>query len=253
MQSLQIRTRDLAGNVSSPQTFNWVQNAFLAVVLYHLDDAAPLADSSLYTGGFSNPLNADLTSAAGATGFAEGRLFNGTSDFMFAPNNTKHASFQSVMTVEAFVKFNALPATGSKMAFASKTDLGTDQGWEFGIKPQGGSGKFTLYFDGSLDGALLNPTKSARLNAVNLGQFYHVALVWDRGNVTFYFDGTQVGVKAIGTVGAETLWNSSQPLRLGSSNGAGDFLNGVLDEVRISQTVRYSANFSPPASPFSGD
>ena len=253
LQTLQIRSRDLAGNVSAPQTFNWVQNAYLTVLLYHLDDAAPLADSSPYTGGFSNPLGADLVSAAGPAGFAEGRLFNGSSDFMSAPNNAKHSSFQSVMTLEAFVKFNALPTPGSKMAFASKTDLATDHGWEFGIKPQGGSGKYTLYFDGSLDGALVGPTKSARLNAVNLGQFYHVALVWDRGNVTFYFDGSQVGVKAIGTVGVASLWNSSQPLRLGSSNGTGNFLNGVLDEVRISQTIRYTANFSPPASPFSGD
>ncbi len=172
---------------------------------------------------------------------------------MFAQDNAKHASFQSVMTLEAFVKFNALPTTGSKMTFVSKTDLATDQGWEFGIKPQGGSGKYTLYFDGSLDGALVSPTKSARLNAVNLGQFYHVALVWERGNVTYYFDGVQVGVKAIGTVGTASLWNSSQPLRLGSSNGAGNFLNGVLDEVRISQSVRYTTNFSLPVSPFPGD
>ena len=253
LQTLQIRARDLAGNVSAPQTVNWVQNAYFTVVLYHLDDGSPLVDSSLYTSGFSNPLGADLVSAAGPAGFAEGRLFNGTSDFMSAPNNAKHASLQSVMTLEAFVKFNALPAPGSKMAFFSKTDLATDQGWEFGIKPQGGSGKFTLYFDGSLDGALVSPTKSARLNTVNLGQFYHVALVWNRGNVTFYFDGAQVGVKAIGTVGVSSLWNSSQPLRLGSSNGAGNFLDGVMDEARISQTLRYTANFSPPASPFSGD
>ncbi len=253
VNAFDIRAVDLAGNVTAVQTFSWTQNANDTVLLYHLDDADPLADSSLYAGGFNNPLAADLVSAPGVAGFGEGRLFNGTSDFMSAPDNPKHVSFQSVMTVEAFVKFNALPGAGAKMAFVSKNDDLADIGWEFGIKPQGGSGKYTLYFDGSLDGVTLSPTKSARLNAVNLGQFYHVAVTWNLGLVTYYFDGVQVAQKTIGTLGSAVLWDSTQPLRLGSGTGGNNFLDGVMDEVRISQAERYTAGFTPPAAPFVAD
>ena len=253
VNSFDIQAVDLAGNLTAVQSFSWTQNANDAVLLYHLDDADPLADSSLYAGVFDNPLAADLVSATGVAGFGEGRLFDGVSDFMSAPDNAKHASLQSLMTVEAFVKFNALPPNGSKMSFVSKNDGLSDIGWEFGIKPQGGSGKYTLYFEGSLDGVTLSATKSARLNAVNLGQFYHVAVTWNLGLVTYYFDGVQVGQKTIGTLGAAVLWDSTQPLRLGSGNGGDGFLDGVMDEVRVSQTERYLAGFTPPAAPFVAD
>lgn len=251
--TLEIRAKDLVGNVTPPKSFNWTQNAHHTVALYHLDDTDPLADSSLYTAGFETPLNADLPSAPGVAGMAEGRLFNGTTDFMSSPDNPKHAAFRSVMTVEAFVKFNSLPSKNMRMVIAGKTDGAIDQGWEFGLKSQGGSGSYTLYFDGSLDGVNTVTTKSARLNGVNSGQFYHVAVSWNKGEITFFFNGEPIGIKTLGSVGSASLWPSAEPLRLGSSNGAGNFLDGVMDEVRISQVVRYTSGFTPPKVPFIAD
>ncbi len=251
--TLEIRAKDLAGNVTPPHLFNWTQNAHHTVVLYHLDDVDPLADSSLYTAGFESPLNADLLSAPGAVGMAEGRLFNGTTDFMSSPDNAKHAAFRSVMTVEAFVKFNSMPPKNERMAIASKTDGAIDQGWAFGLKSQGGSGSYTLYFDGSLDGVTTVTAKSARLNGVNSGQFYHVAVTWNKGEIAFFFDGEPVGIKTLGNVGSASLWPSAEPLRFGTSNGAGNFLDGVMDEVCISQVVRYTTGFTPPTAPFIAD
>lgn len=184
---------------------------------------------------------------------AEGRLFNGTTDLMSSPDNAKHVAFRSVMTLEAFVKFNSLPQKNMRMAIAAKTDGAMDHGWEFGLKSQGGSGSYTLYFNGSLDGVNTVTTKSARLNGVISGQFYHVAVAWNKGEITFFFNGEPVGIKTLGNVGSAALWPSAEPLRLGSSNGAGNFLDGVMDEVRISQVVRYTSDFTPPEVPFIAD
>lgn len=223
------------------------------LMLYHLDDVDPLADSSLYTGEFEAPLDVDLHSALGAEGMAQGRLFNGTADFMSSPDNPKHFASQMFMTVEAFVKFNALPPKNTKMTIAGKTDGAIDHGWEFGLISQGGKRNYFLYFDGNPDRESAEVIKSEKLDGVISEQFYHVAVTWDQGVISFFFDGEWVGSKIVDSAGSVTLWPSVEPLRLGTSNGAGDFLDGVMDEVRISQVVRYSNSFTPPTSPFIAD
>lgn len=84
---------------------------------------------------------------------------------------------------------------------------------------------------------------------ITAGAWYHVAVV--RNLPTF--SGTQTNTIYINGVSQATttagVWsNNSRPLWIGA--GASRFITGYIDDVRISTTARYLANFTPPASPF---
>ena len=81
--------------------------------------------------------------------------------------------------------------------------------------------------------------------------FAHVAVTWNLGTVKFYFNGVAKGTGTIGTVGSARITASANDMRLGY-NGT-QTLNGHLDEVRLSQMVRYNSAFTPPAAAYTAD
>ena len=90
-------------------------------------------------------------------------------------------------------------------------------------------------------GTVLSPSGT---NAVD--QWYHTAVVRYQGVVTFYIDGTSVGSTAYThNVGPETSF-------LGGNTPISVELNfkGFIDDFRVSNTARYTANFTPPTEPF---
>jgi hypothetical protein len=164
----------------------------------------------------------------------------------------------SAMTVEAQVKFTSLPSgNGSRMIIASKMGASGQYGWEFGIKKQGAG--YQLYFLGALTGTT-TPTevKTARLSsseatALTSG-FNHVAAVWSAGSVRLFYNGTLKVSGTIGTAGSAALFNnSSTPFMVGTNATGVNYFDGAIDEVRLSQTARWSATFTAPAAAYTAD
>jgi hypothetical protein len=92
--------------------------------------------------------------------------------------------------------------------------------------------------------------------AVNDGQWHHIAIT--RGALTqtrMFIDGVQQG----GEVNFNdnfTAPNMASTLRIGASTfgaAAAEDFNGRIDELRISNVARYTANFTPPSAPFTLD
>ncbi len=46
---------------------------------------------------------------------------------------------------------------------------------------------------------------------------------------------------------------TANPLRIGSADANADFFKGIIDEVRVSNVIRYPGNFVPPQAPFTAD
>jgi hypothetical protein len=110
----------------------------------------------------------------------------------------------------------SLELNGGRLAFW----LDTDQGWRY-------------------------VQNSTQLQA---GQWYHAAGTYANGSARAFVDGTGSGTANVGTLGQGTA------LDIGGVPGFPDsFFQGVLDEARISNVVRYSANFTPPTTPFTPD
>ncbi len=250
--TLNIRAVDAANNTdNSPATYTWTQEAFNAIALYRFNSTAPLIDSAGYSGGAKNDLT-DNSSASTAGKFSEAQRFNTTANYVYTIDTLSQNAISSYLTLEGFVRLNALP--GSYAPIVSKINTATSKAsYEYGLRKQGS--KYYIYFRGSLNGTTYTEIKSSALTAAEQASlttgFNHVAVTWNLGSVKYYFNGVSKGTGSIGTVGTSKLANSTAPLRIGY-NGT-NTLNGSTDEVRISQKVRWSTNFTPPTSEYVAD
>lgn len=84
------------------------------------------------------------------------------------------------------------------------------------------------------------------------GNWHHIAVVRSGENLILFFDGVQLGLINIGT-GA--LNDSIYPLTISRySNYLNSYhIEGALTEFRISDTARYTSNFTPSTEAFESD
>jgi hypothetical protein len=82
------------------------------------------------------------------------------------------------------------------------------------------------------------------------GTWYHIAWVRDSGEFRGYIDGVKVfDVTDQTTVAAP----ASTPLEIGRNVYGNRYFTGDMDQVRISNSARYDANFTAPTTPFTAD
>ena len=86
-------------------------------------------------------------------------------------------------------------------------------------------------------------------HGMSTGQWHHIAIVRNgtgTGNLKAYIDGVNVGTGNLGSLG------SGATNHVLGGNFAGTFtMNGFLDESRLTKSVVYTGNFTPPTSEFS--
>jgi hypothetical protein len=99
---------------------------------------------------------------------------------------------------------------------------------------------------------------NAILGTTTLSQdtWYHVALVRNSGTTTIYLDGTSEGTYS----DSENYNNTSSAnaygatISIGANNaGTAQEWNGYIDELRISDSARYTTTFTAPTEPFQND
>lgn len=78
--------------------------------------------------------------------------------------------------------------------------------------------------------------------------FYHVAIVRNGSTITMYIDGTSRG-----TYTTSKNHGTSYTPTIGDNSFGSAYWNGYIDEFRISNNARYTANFTPSSSAFSND
>jgi hypothetical protein len=90
--------------------------------------------------------------------------------------------------------------------------------------------------------------------SVSINTWYHVALTKSGATLKIYQDGTSLTSNiSFGTMtAAKTLFVSGTNY-LGSWNSSSYFFNGHLDEIRVSNNVRYTTTFTPATSAFAND
>jgi hypothetical protein len=103
------------------------------------------------------------------------------------------------------------------------------------------NGQWQWYSDSS--GALFTPSSGVAVNT-----WMHIALVKSQGTWYMYQNGVLLASAAGGTFG-----NNSVTFTLGNYGGLSNQWQGYIDEFRISNVARYTANFTPSTTPFVKD
>lgn len=96
---------------------------------------------------------------------------------------------------------------------------------------------------------------SNRITSAGLTQntWNHVALTRTSGTVRMFVNGTQVGSSYTSTYDLTRAIDINAFMSIGCNMGAAQNIIGYLDEVRISNISRYSANFTPSSTTFVND
>ncbi|MFN0145377.1 MAG: Ig-like domain-containing protein [Dehalococcoidia bacterium] len=217
-----------------------------------LTPSAPLAANTTYTasvlGGAADPRAKDLAgnalAATASWSFTTAAVlsrsisFDGTNDYVTVPDAAS-LDIGSTVTIETFAKPTATP--NSRRGLVAKTT------WEVNvIAPTFGAGvRFEFRTRTTANGTF----RTITTGNFPLNQWYHVAATYNGTTMRLFVNGVQQGTgrAATGTIDSNTA------LVMGSTSaGAGRF-PGLIDEVRVSNIVRYAANFTPTAVAFAPD
>ena len=164
-------------------------------------------------------------------------VFDGSGDFLDMPYSADFDFAINSFTVEAWIKTST---TGTDMALVSMAyhtnSFGLSIGTDNKIRFQGNNP----------DGTVIGTT------AVTDGAWYHIALVRDNNTLKVFVDGTLENSSAWLTSLTPT---TATRLTIGEEAYTGRRVpyNGFMDEVRISNSARYTSNFTPDTSVFSND
>lgn len=164
--------------------------------------------------------------------------------------------------------------TGDYLSIGSSADLefGTDNGTiEFFFSPSSvpsvagglvlrpnstGYANFSLSFRStskieaymSLSNTASIPAIIYSSNTLSLNTWYHVAFVKNNLTYTLYVNGVAVGSV---TASSHPPTGISTSTYIGSFDASNYFVNGYIDELRITKGIaRYTGNFTPPTAPF---
>ncbi|HEX3561721.1 MAG TPA: LamG-like jellyroll fold domain-containing protein, partial [Solirubrobacterales bacterium] len=141
--------------------------------------------------------------------------FDGTNDFVAIPSSASLSPTAKV-SVEAWIKPNALPAAGSFASIASKPE-------SYSLQFNGPRLEFTIMQSGA------RRRLQAPAGAILTGQAYHVLGTYDGTTQRLYINGVEVASAPL--TGAITA--NASALDLGSWSEGAEPFNGTIDEVSV--------------------
>ena len=175
--------------------------------------------------------NASLSTSQEKFGTAS-LLLDGTGDYARCEGGTDF-TFSGNFTAECWVYPTSV--TGSRHLFALGTE--TTGRYHFSLE----SGVVTGNFYGS--------TSTTFGGSISTNTWTHIALVRSGSTIRVYVNGTALGTTE---TNSSTINNTGQ-LTIGADNNGINSIIGYIDEVRISNTARYTGNFSTATSQFNSD
>jgi hypothetical protein len=168
--------------------------------------------------------------------FGKAISFDGTDDLVAVPHDSA-LNLTSGMTLEAWVRPTALGNPRSVV-----------------MKERPGSFDYALFADSVDNAPTANVFTTSALDAVgpatlSLGTWTHLSQTWDGSTLRLYVDGAEVASEPAG--GA--LVTSTGQLGIGGSSTGGQFFSGLIDEVRVFNrartTAQIQADMNAPVNP----
>jgi hypothetical protein len=88
---------------------------------------------------------------------------------------------------------------------------------------------------------------------VATGTWYHLAFVRNGTSVKLYVNGVEEASNTLSANFNIDVGDTTDSWVGGTAFGTDSYYNGYIDELRVSNTARYTANFTPSTTPFQND
>lgn len=204
-------------------------------------DSSPLHNVATVGG------NAQIDTAQYAYGSSSG-FFDGTGDYVGFSNVVGHQLTTGNFTLEVSIRINATPPTLGTIISKTSTDTANSQSYWIDI-----TNTRILRFLFSTNGGNSGVLSMNSPFALNLNQWYKIAIIRLSGTIYMFIDGTLATSMTAGT-----FYNTAGGIRIGSTGMTGYpyYFNGWIDEVRLTKDVaRYlTSNTQPvPTAEFPND
>lgn len=178
------------------------------------------------------------TTATYKFGTASSR-FDGAGDYLTYADSNDFSFGTGDFTIDTWVQFaDAATLATQAQTIASKWDdsAGTDLGWFLHV--ENSSVTFAYSVDGTAGGSAPYVIGSY---SFAVGQWYHIAVDRSVNVVRIYVNGAMIASYDPGTT--NVIFNNASVLRIGANYTITNYLNGFLDDFRITKGVaRYASN-----------
>jgi concanavalin A-like lectin/glucanase superfamily protein/fibronectin type III domain protein len=256
MKTVYAQFKDAAGKWSSSETDTIVldrgggSSAYSNAVkadspvgfwrLGELSGASAVDSVGSNNGTYSNGPLLGQTSLLAGDAASKSVRFDGVNDYVSVPNSSSLGPTARV-SVEAWIKPEALPAAGSFASIATKAEA-------YSLQFNGPRLEFTIMQSG------VRKRVQAANGAVQTGQTYHVVGTYDGVTQRLYINGSEVANTPLtGAIGS-----NANGLYVASWSGGSEQLKGTVDEVAVYPTnlaaSRVAAHYqagsgAPPPNP----
>ena len=175
--------------------------------------------------------------------------FDGTGDYLSIPASSDWDSFErsGSFTMEAWIHvLSTAPANSNRGTIINRSAGTNDDYWNFRVE----NTQLDLFVHDASAGT--NFYISTASSIISLNQWYHVAVVKSGDNYEIFVDGVS---RATSTTSVTWPTLSGRVLKIGAAerNSVEDYFDGYMDEVRISNSARYTSTFTPSTTAFKDD
>jgi hypothetical protein len=228
---------------------NWEGNGNYTKLLLHANGAnasTTFTDNSFpsktITAGGSAVVSTTQSNFGGSSAY-----FNGVGAYLYASDSDDFSFGTGNFTLDFWVRFADL--TNSETFMGQYADASNS--WVIKKDTNANGNKLSLYFrSGGSDKADYVMTNSWSGAAIDT--WYHLAFVRSGTNVYIFINGTIQALTANTAISTNDLGNVASNLNVGVLTPAmGNWLNGYLDEVRVSKGVaRWTSAFTAPTAEY---
>jgi len=238
----------------TPATSAYTADEYTALLLHMdgSDDGTTFTDSSWTSSSSYVPrhtitANGDVTNTRAQEKIGDSSIyFDGTGDYLSSPGSSDWDFETNNFTVESWVNFSDISGTNQLIASAGDYDNGGS--WAF-MWVQSTSTLEFKYYPSASSTTIISESWSPSTST-----WYHVAVVRSSDSWYLWVDGAQLG----STVSDSTdlPYSTAELLYVGAQSYNSSVVNpydGYLDEIRISDSARYTSSFTPSTTEFTAD
>ena len=174
-------------------------------------------------------------------------MLDGDSDYVTTPDHDDWNFGAGDFTIDFWVRFNAGAIGAKQHFFTQNVTAQAESTWYFG-KTAGDKLELLEYDVATLTyGAYFTMTSAWSLAAAT---WYYIEVVRNGANCYMFIDGVSQALTETKPFG--TFLDKDSVLYIGRSiTGAAGYVNGWMDEIRISKGIaRHTANFTPPSAAY---